>query len=1065
MVLSVIAVLALLVTAFASITRLERQASQNQLDAERARFLAWSGVERAKFELRRAMLTPGYPAPWMRYEPALIDTAGATTVPALETTGSSTAGQPDSGPSFRAFLSPLPQPWASPPASGAVPPWPSGFLGSSYYTDPANPNMLGDYYSLKVVDNNSLLYVNDANPNLQKMLETLMLEVGADTSKATQIIAARATKPEGFQHVSELRQILGTDYDKVSPFLTCHAWVNRRVIENTGTHGLRTGARAPVNINQAPFPVLVAVLYGISSAGVSAVDIAQAETLANAIIARRRASYAGGTGTGTSSGAVRYGFSGWGEFFEFLQTDGGLSNAQAAMILANCNPNTDLNKLVPDITIFRVVDKSDLTGATTEFCFNPCGVFTIESLGVVLNREGVPAAQDKVRSVVRVFERYHETSQLDFETDRLKTPAQDAYAGAPRYPALRDMTTLPEYRNYGLHDDLPGGTGGPELGLASYDGQIIFNAMTVEEVSLDAGTFWPFTGGFEVDGVKPEVFDPASATRVPPTAAGGVRVPPTGTGIHARSVVSGTLASPDFEHGSDLHPLGLLIGRGSRSLSVSQDDVIATTDHDVPKSEIWLTDGHGNVTSKIAEVPGYTYFAVDAHGFELWFKPDFSGVGGGTGTGTVFKQHLLTWEGAPPQEPGVPLVTTSGVSPEDFHEDVHEVWETNVENYLTAVRNGGPTGDPVISAPSGGISVDPPPPSHFYGSGLNPPYDGAAQFPYGTPSGDPGTGVGQTAEDNCKNYDGSGVDHSKLFADLIEAWYKTKFAEKINDEIEGASVSGSGKTWGAKGRLNVWLEGTGANTYQVVAEFDVLIEDPDGVWPPKEAEATVQPAQFTAPGGYNAVYHRKWTYTTPIAAGTWHHVLFSFWAVPPAGSPHPPEHTNLFVDGHPVNPGPEGQWPTELHPQARYVKDVLDSLQGGAIDFSELDFDIEEYRVPIEFSRGALDSRIGADREGSNLFRGLVDNIIFQGNWPKTYDTAVIPADPMAGLRRFDFFRPSKGDLINASDDPHVFFTKRTPAMEWDKPITILGYDWTAWKYNVTTGSGVVNSSLDLGMI
>ena len=43
------------------------------------------------------------------------------------------------------------------------------------------------------------------------------------------------------------------------------------------------------------------------------------------------------------------------------------------------------------------------------------------------------------------------------------------------------------------------------------------------------------------------------------------------------------------------------------------------------------------------------------------------------------------------------------------------------------------------------------------------------------------------------------------------------------------------------------------------------------------------------------------------------------------------------------------------------------------------------------------------------------------------------------------------------ADDVHVFFTKRTPVLEWDKQISVISYDWTAW--NFTEGEG---GSLDL---
>jgi len=333
--------------------------------------------------------------------------------------------------------------------------------------------------------------------------------------------------------VSELRGILSdashtdgtnvSDFDKISPYVTCHAWVDRKVVEmgtyidgeDTGgsltarSRNLTLGPRAPININTAPRPVLVAALYGVGFDGPYTgglppagkfLDISDAQVLADRIIEYREAA-AGIGSTSISFDPNRFGFQNWAEYYNFLKGLDSQGNALPAQfsvvtdpllqdaLLANANPNTDLNKWVPDVSIYRRKDKIDLSSATTEFCFQPGGIFTVESLGTVLGPDGQVVAQDKVRSIVRIFERYHETSQDDFETDRIKDDMATSGTSPPgiSVPFLRDMTTLPEFRNVGSEDE--------ELAClkANYDGQVIFNVITIEDVSHE-GVFYSNIG-------------------------------------------------------------------------------------------------------------------------------------------------------------------------------------------------------------------------------------------------------------------------------------------------------------------------------------------------------------------------------------------------------------------------------------------------------------------------------------------------------------------------------------------------------------------------------------------
>ena len=42
----------------------------------------------------------------------------------------------------------------------------------------------------------------------------------------------------------------------------------------------------------------------------------------------------------------------------------------------------------------------------------------------------------------------------------------------------------------------------------------------------------------------------------------------------------------------------------------------------------------------------------------------------------------------------------------------------------------------------------------------------------------------------------------------------------------------------------------------------------------------------------------------------------------------------------------------------------------------------------------------------------------------------------------------SGSGMGDGGDPQHLTFRKHTPALEWDRPIQIVSYEWTAWKDN-----------------
>ncbi|MFC1588004.1 hypothetical protein ACFL54_06825, partial [Planctomycetota bacterium] len=82
------------------------------------------------------------------------------------------------------------------------------------------------------------------------------------------------------------------------------------------------------------------------------------------------------------------------------------------LILANFDPNTMSNDFNPDLVVYRHTDKADLITYSTEFSFEPTGVFHIWSEGCIQNStEDQILATSNIESVVKLFEFMRLTTQ------------------------------------------------------------------------------------------------------------------------------------------------------------------------------------------------------------------------------------------------------------------------------------------------------------------------------------------------------------------------------------------------------------------------------------------------------------------------------------------------------------------------------------------------------------------------------------------------------------------------------------------------------------------------------
>ncbi len=467
-----------------------------------------------------------------------------------------------------------------------------------------------DRYRVKLIDTTAQIYLNGKQDTLAEMLTNLGQALAGDTRygvnplwtgpresgkqlKGNDVIQFRNRLPGGqFTSKSELAALIGRDnLALISDFVTAHGWVNpytqrsgagREVNNRIGTGGqgaggtigttgvsrnlpqnpqnqLVTGAaqlvgepRAPININTAPEPVLIAALMGVGgrrafpymdinsqsleSGNGGSIDLGGgtlapvreelslvqtpvwvysaplsyefAKKLAEAIIGQRKQQafkfWTAPVGSGevgfedfinglpdsyfpqetsvwiinpqSRDTANYYGrireADGSGEMWRRGYPSGengirrstGLPNATTAawykemirsIVIANANPNTRINKVNPNFSAWRAVDKSQLVklditnrsdvrlGHTTEFCFDSKGIYEITSLAQITGSGSSSKevySEAKQRSVVKVFDVYHHTTQEQFEQPfRALGRTSNSRAGAREY-----VTTWPD---------------------------------------------------------------------------------------------------------------------------------------------------------------------------------------------------------------------------------------------------------------------------------------------------------------------------------------------------------------------------------------------------------------------------------------------------------------------------------------------------------------------------------------------------------------------------------------------------------------------------------------------
>ncbi|MDD4879875.1 MAG: hypothetical protein PHR22_05440, partial [Candidatus Omnitrophica bacterium] len=241
----------------------------------------------------------------------------------------------------------------------------------------------GGYRVDKIYDCAGQIYINDANPNLSVMLESLVASLGAPLSAGDGAAIVTNRPAAGYTTKETIVEALPgaaladkkAKYNKIKDHITLQAFIDYDVISPVLPYP--AAPRAPVNVNSASREVLIAVLTGVSD-GANTMTSEKAASLADHVINNRP------YGTYDQLRAILLS----------AETLGYIAGGDAAVVMANANPNTDLMRANPnyswrykhisrydpanpDIQAYYdangvplAVDKTALSVYTTEFCFN-----------------------------------------------------------------------------------------------------------------------------------------------------------------------------------------------------------------------------------------------------------------------------------------------------------------------------------------------------------------------------------------------------------------------------------------------------------------------------------------------------------------------------------------------------------------------------------------------------------------------------------------------------------------------------------------------------------------------
>ncbi len=443
---AMLVLLSLMGATFASVARVERTVSRNYVDLVRARMLASSGVESAIARLTKDASDPAHWGAWACPDSTspLVSLVAPSYPLDRNRDGRLTVHDRVLVDGERLGVTAL--------------------LAGTYVYD-------GDSAAVRVTEASSRFPLDLDNPRMSAMIAALCRAAGLSTAVAAAIerhrgsptmtvlrerlVGERVIDAEGWAQLRSLVSI-GTwrDPNVVQPVPIGERRRAGLVASTGGDFGsgdhvytweevrptrihLARGGRPPVYLQEAPKPVIVALLAGIQGFYLDEESFARPIGSAYHMLDRRY-SYEGADG---SLGLIRLSppiefaqaaaiadeviarrmvrpFREWSDFERFVKEDllarGIVDLQQADVLCTNANPNTCVNDFNTTHERFRWVDKTDLTAWSTEFSLQPTGSFEIESIGRVLGARHETLAEAQVTATVRVFEIHRETSQKQF---------------------------------------------------------------------------------------------------------------------------------------------------------------------------------------------------------------------------------------------------------------------------------------------------------------------------------------------------------------------------------------------------------------------------------------------------------------------------------------------------------------------------------------------------------------------------------------------------------------------------------------------------------------------------
>ena len=288
--------------------------------------------------------------------------------------------------------------------------------------------------------------------------------------------------------------------DTLREYLTLKAWVDRSVIVpnataamegknyggwglirmdrpvgSFGTHapdleriGGKVVGRAPVDFAWARTrkPALIALMAGLK--GLYLNEGIQIDRGARAVGTLRSAEIVNTWGFADDCEILAYCFQTWtsqietwpqfNDFCDAIPLSGTTDVRQAKrdILKANFNPNSDLNKFNPNLSLWKSVDKSDLLAYSTEFSLFPVKGNELESTGRVLGRNGRLLASRTLRASVAPPSVVRLSTQRDFVCQGLGDPTLQGDETGVRLPGSAAFVRLSQGLSKTWGHTLPG---------------------------------------------------------------------------------------------------------------------------------------------------------------------------------------------------------------------------------------------------------------------------------------------------------------------------------------------------------------------------------------------------------------------------------------------------------------------------------------------------------------------------------------------------------------------------------------------------------------------------------